>query len=138
MGEQLPYALGCPVCGEDASGIPEAVELAKESDLVILALGGSSAASAGATFDTNGAAVLDGPVQMDCGEGIDCSTLRLPGCQEELVRAVAAVGKPVVAVVIAGRPYAIPELAEKPRRWCTPSIPAPGAAWPWPKCCWAR
>ena len=52
-------------------------------------------------------------MQMDCGEGIDCSTLRLPGCQEELVRAVAATGKPVVAVVIAGRPYAIPELAEK-------------------------
>ena len=113
LGEQLPYALGCPVCGEDASGIPEAVELAKESDLVILALGGSSSRFAGATFDTNGAAVLDGPVQMDCGEGIDCSTLRLPGCQEELVRAVAATGKPVVAVVIAGRPYAIPELAEK-------------------------
>lgn len=112
LGEQLPYALGCPVCGEDGSGIPEAVELAKGSDLVILALGGSSSRFAGATFDINGAAVLDGPVQMDCGEGMDSATLRLPGCQEELVRAVAATGKPVVAVVIAGRPYAIPELCE--------------------------
>ena len=138
LGEQIPYALGCPVCGADDSGIPQAVELAKESDLVILAVGGSSSRFAGAAFDTNGAAILDGPVQMDCGEGVDCSTLRLPGCQEELCRQVLATGTPVAAVVIAGRPYAIPSWRRRPRRWCTPSTPVPGAARPWRRCSWAR
>ena len=107
------YAPGCEVCGQDGSGIPEAVALAQESDLVILAVGGSSSRFAGARFDVNGAAETDGPVQMDCGEGIDCSTLRLPGCQEELCRAVFETGKPVAAVVIAGRPYALPELCQR-------------------------
>ena len=125
LGEQIPYALGCPVCGADDSGIPQAVELAKESDLVILAVGGSSSRFAGAAFDTNGAAILDGPVQMDCGEGVDCSTLRLPGCQEELCRQVLATGTPVAAVVIAGRPYAIPQLAEKAQALVYSFYPGP-------------
>ena len=112
LGEQLAYAPGCAVCGDDRSQLAHAVQTAQESDLVILAVGGSSSRFAGATFDINGAAILDGDVQMDCGEGVDCSTLRLPGVQEELCQAVLATGKPVVAVVIAGRPYAIPQLCQ--------------------------
>lgn len=108
--ENVRFAQGCPVCGSDGSGIPEAVKTARECDAVILALGGSSSRFAGARFDINGAAVMDGEVQMDCGEGVDCSTLRLPGMQEELARAVLETGKPVAAVIIAGRPYAVPEL----------------------------
>lgn len=109
----VAYAPGCPVCGDDTSGIAPAVKLAQESDLVILAVGGSSSRFAGARFDINGAAIMDGEVQMDCGEGVDCSTLTLPGVQEELCRAVLQTGKPVVAVVIAGRPYAIPQLCQE-------------------------
>lgn len=111
--EQVRYVQGCSVCGQDSPEIDEAVKLAKESDLVILAVGGSSSRFAGAKFDINGAAETDGGVMMDCGEGIDCSTLRLPGLQEQLCKAVLETGTPVVAVVIAGRPYAIPELCAK-------------------------
>ena len=103
-------APGCTVCGDDASLIPQAVALAQESDLVVLAVGGSSSRFAGAQFFENGAADTNGPVMMDCGEGIDCATLRLPGRQEELCQAVLQTGKPVVAVVIGGRPYAIAAL----------------------------
>lgn len=111
--ENVTFAQGCPVCGEDEGGFPAALAAAKEADVVILALGGSSSRFAGATFDVNGAAILDGPVQMDCGEGVDSPTLGLPGSQEALAEAVFALGKPVVTVVIAGRPYAIPELAQR-------------------------
>ena len=52
------YALGCTICDDDTSGIAEAEKLAEESDLVILALGGSSSRFAGAEFDTNGAAIV--------------------------------------------------------------------------------
>jgi beta-glucosidase len=39
-----------------------------------------------------------------CGEGHDRSDARLPGAQEELIRTLAALGKPVVLVYLGGRP----------------------------------
>ncbi len=119
------YAQGCPVCGIDESGIPAAVGLAQDSSLVVLALGGSSSRFAGADFEANGAARLNGPLQMDCGEGVDCSSLGLPGSQAALARAIFATGKPVAAVVIAGRPYAIPELAERAQSLLYAFYPGP-------------
>lgn len=107
------YALGCTICDDDTSGIAEAEKLAEESDLVILALGGSSSRFAGAEFDTNGAAIVGTKLQMDCGEGVDTSDVRLPGAQNELANAVFESGKPVVTVLVSGRPHAIPEIAEK-------------------------
>ena len=46
---------------------------------------------------------------MDCGENVDAGLLRLPGTQLELLRRLKAAGKPVVTVLIGGRPY---EMAE--------------------------
>ncbi len=111
--ENVSFAQGCTVCGGEETGIPAAVKAAEESDVVILALGGSSSRFAGAKFDVNGAAVLDGPVQMDCGEGVDSPALTLPGAQEALAEAVFRTGKPVVAVFIAGRPYAVADIVRR-------------------------
>lgn len=110
---KVNYSVGCNICDEDTSLISEAKALAEKSDVVILALGGSSSRFSGAKFDTNGAAVLGDKLQMDCGEGVDSSRLELPGVQNELAEAVFSVGKPVVSVIISGRPHAIPEIAEK-------------------------
>ena len=41
------------------------------------------------------------------GEGCDVAELRLPGVQEQLLHALADTGRPVVAVLVTGRPYAI-------------------------------
>lgn len=112
-GESVAFAQGCTVCGGETDGIAEAVSLAEQSDTVILVLGGSSSRFAGAKFDSNGAAVMDGPAEMDCGEGVDVTELSLPGAQLELLRAVAATGKPIITVIIAGRPYEIAEVCEK-------------------------
>lgn len=110
--ENVIFAQGCTIGGDDCSGIPYAVEAAKNSDVVILALGGSSSRFAGVRFTTNGAIVLDGPVQMDCGEGVDSASLRLPGVQEELAKAISMTGKPIISVVIAGRPYVMQDIVE--------------------------
>lgn len=110
---KVNYYVGCNICDEDTSLISEAKALAEKSDVVILALGGSSSRFSGAKFDTNGAAVLGDKLQMDCGEGVDSSCLELPGVQNELAEAVFSVGKPVVSVIISGRSHAIPEIAEK-------------------------
>jgi beta-glucosidase len=107
----VKYAEGCSVCGMDESAIDESAELASTCDVVILALGGSSSRFSGAKFDVNGAALAEEFLQMDCGEGVDSSELALPGVQQKLAQAVFAVGKPVVTVLIQGRPYAVEEEA---------------------------
>ncbi len=104
---RVKYAEGCTVCGTDETGIEAAVELASSCDVVILVLGGSSSRFSGAEFDINGAAVGGDSLQMDCGEGVDCAGLTLPGVQRKLARAVFAAGKPVITVLIQGRPYAV-------------------------------
>ena len=46
---------------------------------------------------------------MDCGEGMDSSTLSLPGDQLGWFLFVRESKKPLISIVVAGRPYAISE-----------------------------
>lgn len=71
---------------KEKESIREAVELAKQSDVAILVLG-------------------DGTVTS--GESRTRSSLDLPGHQEQLLKAVIETGKPVVVVLIWGRPATI-------------------------------
>jgi len=91
------YARGCDPLGEDRSGFDEAVHAAQEAEAVILVLG-----------DRSG-------LMPDCttGETRDSVDLRLPDGQNELARAILDTGKPVVVVLVNGRPLAIPELVER-------------------------
>lgn len=50
---------------------------------------------------------------MECGEGMDSSTLRLPGDQMDWFELACQAKKPLVTILIAGRPYATPEIAAK-------------------------
>ena len=47
------------------------------------------------------------------GETRDSAELILPGVQERLAAAILALGKPVIVVLVTGRPYAISGIAEK-------------------------
>jgi beta-glucosidase len=102
---QVFYAPGCSVTGQDRSGFDEAISTAGQADVVILVLGDKAG------------------LVPDCtvGETRDRAELGLPGVQEELVKAVVAVGKPVVAVLINGRPLSIP--------WMQENVPAILEAW---------
>jgi len=100
LGALLPdlgYAPGCAVTGEDRGGFAEAVALAAESDVCVLAVG-----------DRPGMFGLG-----TTGEGSDAHDLRLPGVQQELVEAVLAAGTPVVVVALAGKPYALGPAADE-------------------------
>jgi beta-glucosidase len=75
-------------------------------------------AAAGAARGADVAIVVVGErsgltLDCTCGEMRDRMELGLPGRQEELVAAVAATGTPVVLVLVAGRPLAISEAAER-------------------------
>ena len=81
---------------EDRRLIAEAVEVAKQSDVAILVIGGNE--------DTNKEAWADNHLG-------DRDSIEPIGRQNDLVRAVRATGKPVIVFLINGGPLAIPEIA---------------------------
>ena len=102
---EVLYAKGCAVRDEQEADLEEAVRVAKQADVVVLVVGGSSARDFKTSYEETGAAKVSASVSdMDCGEGYDRSTLKLLGRQEELMQRIYATGKPVVTVYIQGRP----------------------------------
>ncbi len=93
---EVGYAKGCEVSGNDQSGFAEAVDLAKSADIAVVVLGHKS----GLAFDCT------------TGEFRDSTDLGLPGVQAELLQAILETGKPVVLVLINGRPLSIPGFVE--------------------------
>ncbi|ADE83756.1 beta-glucosidase [Xylanibacter ruminicola] len=103
---QVTYVKGCAVRDTTASNIAEAVAAAKQADVVVVAVGGSSARDFKTSYKETGAAVTDSKTisDMDCGEGFDRATLTPLGHQMQLLKALKAIGKPLVVVYIEGRP----------------------------------
>jgi beta-glucosidase len=89
LGEtaEVVYARGVATTySNEAQDFTDATRVAADADVVLLFVGEDAVLS---------------------GEARSRSTLDLPGVQSELVKAVAAAGKPIVMVVLAGRPLAI-------------------------------
>lgn len=116
--EKISFARGCRLRKGSVELLEEAERAAGDCDAVVCVLGTSSNRFAGARFDANGAALLEeggqdrqdcGP-DMDCGEGMDCAAVELPFAQLELLRRMKASGKPVITLVICGRPLALTEV----------------------------
>lgn len=76
-------AAGCDLTTDDRSGFAEAVTTARQADIVVAAMGEH--------YDWS-------------GETASRSDITLPGAQRDLLRALEATGKPVVLVVLSGRP----------------------------------
>ncbi len=108
----LVYRPGCTLFGGDTEQLEQAVAEMAQCDVILAVLGGSSSRFAGGDFDSNGALKQQEVLTMDCGENVDDGRLILPGRQLELLKRLKALGKPVVAVVIAGRPYAMAQIDE--------------------------
>lgn len=93
---QVLYAKGCDNLGDDTSQFDKAVKIAQQADAVVLVLGDRSGLTPSCTT----------------GETRDSADLRLPGVQEELAKVIIATGKPVVVVLVNGRPFAMPWLSD--------------------------
>jgi len=100
LGVTLLYSEGTEIDCTSQAGFPEAIEAARAADVVILALGESSAMS---------------------GEAGSRAYLDLPGNQQQLLEAVAAAGKPVVLLVFSGRPLVLD--------WAAKHVPAIMEVW---------
>jgi beta-glucosidase len=90
-----------PLTKEEQDEIGQAVEAARKSDVAVVVLGDLSSKTV--------------------GESASRTSLDLPGRQLELVQAVHAVGKPVVVVLINGRPLSI--------NWVNKFVPGILEAW---------
>jgi len=88
---KITYAKGCDISGDSTEGFDEAVRAARESDVAIVAVGESAEMS---------------------GEAASRSSLDLPGRQLDLVKAIHATGKPMIVVLMNGRPLTINWIAE--------------------------
>jgi len=104
-GTKIMYAAGCEYNSMSRDGFPEAVKAAKAADAAIVVVGGKS----GLTPDCT------------CGEMRDSVEIRLPGVQDELVRAIHETGTPVILILVDGRPLVLGWIVEK--------IPAIIEAW---------
>jgi beta-glucosidase len=83
---------------EDRNSIAEAVKVAQQADIVVLAIGDNEQTSR-ETWALNHLG--------------DRASLDLVGRQDELIDAVAATGKPIAAILFNGRPISIRNLAAK-------------------------
>lgn len=102
------YSKGCSIRDISRSGFEEAINLAKNSDYTIVAIGGSSARDFDLKFENNGAALIDDTKKdVNCGENVDLANLDLDGLQVELVRELSETGTKVIVVLIQGRPHSI-------------------------------
>jgi beta-glucosidase len=100
LGTTLFYSKGTEIDGNSEGGFAEAIKAAQAADVVILALGESSAMS---------------------GEAGSRASLDLPGNQQQLLEAVVTVGKPVVLVIFSGRPLVLD--------WAAKHVPAILEVW---------
>ena len=89
-----------PLSENEQEEIEKAVSQTKQADVAVVVLGGG---------------------QRTCGENKSRSSLALPGRQLDLLKAVVATGKPVVLVLINGRPLSI--------NWADKFVPAILEAW---------
>lgn len=89
------HAEGCDWWSQKTEHIDAAVQAAQASDLAIVAVG------------TRSTYLGRSPKYSTAGEGFDLSSMELPGAQLELLKRVKATGKPLVVVLIAGKPLAM-------------------------------
>lgn len=94
-GVKVNHANGCSLMSRDTTEIATAVDAVRKSDVTVVFCGSASASLA---RDYSGS---------NCGEGFDLSDLSLTGSQEELIRRVYDVGRPVILVLVTGKPFAI-------------------------------
>ncbi len=88
---EVLYAKGCDIISESKDGFAEAIEVAKKADVIIAVMGEESG-----LFHRG-----------ISGEGNDRTTLELFGVQRDLLKELHKLGKPIVLVLINGRPQAL-------------------------------
>ncbi|MBX7142716.1 MAG: beta-glucosidase BglX [Chitinophagales bacterium] len=91
-GTKMVYAKGCNINDDTTKYFAQAIAAAKSAQVVVMVLGENRDMS---------------------GEAASRSDITLPGVQQQLFDEIAKTGKPVVVVLMNGRPLAIPDIDAK-------------------------
>ena len=91
QGWNVTQVKGCEIEGTDKSGFDAALAAARNADVVVVTVGEKA---------------------MMSGEAASRTDVTLPGVQEELVLELCKTGKPVVVILMNGRPLVIPQIAQ--------------------------
>lgn len=86
--EHVTYAKGYDVAGTDKAGFEEALDIARNADIVILTLGGK--------YGTRRTATM--------AEGVDAVDINLPEIQEAFLEQLEKLGKKTIGIHLDGRP----------------------------------
>jgi beta-glucosidase len=92
---KLLFAKGCDITDTSRAGFDEAYKTAMQADMVVMAMG-------------------ERPDMT--GEAKSRSNIHLPGVQEDLIKAMMATGKPVIVLLMSGRPMVF--------NWTADHVPA--------------
>jgi beta-glucosidase len=104
----LNYAKGCDIWKNDTTGFAQARQMAAKSDIIVAVLGGTSSLLSGIGWGNDKAEDL----KPNCGEGFDRNDLNLSWVQDAFIREMKKTGKPVVVIMVDGRPNTIPWIKE--------------------------
>ena len=105
---RILYEKGCGIRNESHEGFASAIKAAEAAEVVILALGGSSARNPEVVYGKNGAAeIIRYNTEVDTGEGRDIAELNIGLVQRELAEEIFKTGKPVIVLNISGRPFSL-------------------------------
>ncbi len=91
QADNINFVVGCDIEDTDKKDFSEAIRAAQAADIIIVAVGEKA---------------------MMSGEAAARAEIGLPGRQEELVLELCKLGKPVIVVLMNGRPIAIPTIAD--------------------------
>lgn len=94
------YSKGCEITGENRDGFADAMKKARKADAIVAVVGESA---------------------MMSGEALSRMDIDIPGVQEELILELSKLDKPLVVILMNGRPLAIPKVNE--------AVPAILEAW---------
>ncbi|MBS1531918.1 MAG: glycoside hydrolase family 3 C-terminal domain-containing protein [Bacteroidetes bacterium] len=97
---QFLFSYGCNIDDQSKAGFADAVATAKKAGVVVMVMG-------------------EAPDMT--GEAKSKSNIHLPGVQEELIKEIVATGKPVVVIMMAGRPMVF--------NWTADNVPSILYAW---------
>ncbi|MEB8389515.1 glycoside hydrolase family 3 C-terminal domain-containing protein, partial [Rhodobacteraceae bacterium KMM 6894] len=84
--DNIQYAKGCEIDSDSKEGFQAALEAASQSDVVVMVLGESEHMS---------------------GEAASRTNIDLPGVQKELIAEIKKTGKPIILVLMNGRPLTL-------------------------------
>lgn len=89
---KIIYVKGCDVKNNSCSGFDKAIKAVRKADVVVMVMGESADMS---------------------GEAASRADLNLPGVQAELINAIAETNKPIVLVLMNGRPITLSNIESK-------------------------